>query len=571
MLQIGAAATFHACFRISPITSENDIVKHAMAKRKSSSSKQSTDLVGQTIGKFEIVAALGGGGMAEVYKAFQPSLNRHVAIKVIHAFLAKDPEFITRFQREAQNVAALRHPHIVQVFDYDVDEGRPYMVMEFIDGVTLSSKLAQMQKDNEPWTLDEVIRIISEVGEALAYAHEQEMIHRDVKPANVMMDKRGRVTLTDFGLAKLVTDNRLTATGTVMGTPAYMSPEQCKGMAGDARTDIYSLGVMLYELATGKLPFESDSQVGLIVKHVTEPPIPPRTVAPHLPEWLEAVILKSLEKSPETRYQSVMDMVADLRQQQKPTLNAAATVAIPLAPTRTSSDPDATIVQAPSTPGRIDLTHIQAEVQKGLEIARPVLEEQWEKVSLRGMELAERMKGQLQIRLEQASAAAAASKRKLVTVLVANTNKHLMAMPDHPIWKLFGDMVEYHGGIWVTRTENGFIASFDTPTSVPETAPRPVQMALELRQHTAQIRTVMPDFKIRFGLHTGFVPLQEISGETLLTAQYVGRAAPPESILVSQSTHNLINNQFATEAISPIPLTEQKTLKVFVISVSQLV
>ncbi len=141
-----------------------------MAKRKASPRKQSspTDLVGQTIGKFEIVTALGGGGMAEVYKAFQPSLNRHVAIKVIHTFLAKDPEFITRFQREAQHVAALRHPHIVQVFDYDVDEGRPYMVMEFIDGVTLSTKLAQMQKDNESWTLDEVIRIISEVGEALA-------------------------------------------------------------------------------------------------------------------------------------------------------------------------------------------------------------------------------------------------------------------------------------------------------------------------------------------------------------------------------------------------------------------
>ncbi len=396
------------------------------------------------------------------------------------------------------------------------------------------------------------------------------MIHRDVKPADVMLDSRGRVTLTDFGLAKLVTDNRLTATGTVMGTPAYMSPEQCKGMAGDARTDIYSLGVMLYELATGKLPFESDSQVGLIVKHVTEPPIPPRTVAPHLPEWLEAVILKCLEKSPETRYQSVLDMVADLRQHQKPAQNAAATVAIPLAPSRTSSDPDATVVQAPATPTRLDLTHIQAEVQKGLEIAKPVVEEQWEKARVRMQEVGELMKGQLQIRLEQASAAAAASKRKLVTILVANTNKHLMAMPDHPIWKLFGDAIELFGGTLLTRTDNGFIASFDTPTSVPESAPRPVQVALELRQRTAQIRTVMPDFKIRFGLHTGFVPLQEISGETLLTAQYVGRAAPSESILVSHTTHNLISNQFATEAIAPISLTEQKTLKVFVISVSQL-
>ncbi len=551
-----------------------------MAKRKSpshkQSSNQSTDLVGQTIGKFDILTSLGGGGMAEVYKAFQPSLNRHVAIKVIHPYLAKDPEFITRFQREAQNVAALRHPHIVQVYDYDVDEGRPYMVMEFIDGDTLSSRLSQMKSRNERFNQDDVIRIIKDVGEALAYAHEHEMIHRDVKPANVMLDNRGRVILTDFGLAKIVTDNRLTATGTVMGTPAYMSPEQCKGMAGDARTDIYSLGVMLYEQATGELPFQSDTQVGLIVKQVTEAPPAPSTIAPHLPAWLEAVILKSLEKNPDTRYQSIDQMLADLTAQKMPTaqvIAAAPTVAMPLSTPRIPTDPDATVVQAPSTPGRIampDLTHIQAEVQKGIDLAKPVIETQWEKVSLRGMELAERMKGQLQVRLEQAAASAAASKRKLVTILVANTNKYLQAMPDHPIWKLFTDSIEAHGGNLVNRTENGFIATFDTPTSIPETAPRPILAALELRQKTAQIRTSMPDYKIRFGLHTGFVPLHETSGETVLTAQYVGRAAPTETILISQSTHNLISNQFATEAINPISLTEDKFLKVFVLSTSQL-
>jgi serine/threonine protein kinase len=549
-----------------------------MAKRKSSSSKQSsnqsTDLVGQTIGKFDMVASLGGGGMAEVYKAFQPSLNRHVAIKVIHPYLAKDPEFITRFQREAQNVAALRHPHIVQVYDYDVDEGRPYMVMEFIDGSPLSNKLTKMHAEGQSFTLDEVIRIIKGVGEALAYAHEQEMIHRDVKPANVMIDSRGRVILTDFGLAKIVTDNRLTATGTVMGTPAYMSPEQCKGMAGDGRTDIYSLGVMLYELSTGQLPFQSETQVGLIVKQVTEAPIPPRSVAPHLPEWLEAVILKSLEKDPDARYQSVAQMLADLTGQQMPlTVRPDATMVLPPSKIVPPADPNATVVQPPSTPGRVampDLSQLQAEVQRGLDIAKPVLETQWEKVSLRGQELAERMKGQLQTRLEQAAASAAASKRKLVTVLVANTNKYLQAMPDHPIWKLFNDAVVSHGGSIVNRTENGFVATFDTPTSVPETAPRPVNAALELRQKTTQIRTIMPDFKIRFGLHTGFVPLHETSGETVLTAQYVGRAAPPESILISQSTHNLVSNQFTTELVSPISLTEDKTLKVFVLSVSQI-
>lgn len=540
-----------------------------MSKRKSSSRKNSADLVGQMIGKFEITASLGGGGMAEVYKAYQPSLNRYVAIKVIHPFLAKEAEFITRFQREAQNVAALRHPHIVQVYDYDVDEGRPYMVMEFIDGPTLSGLMAQKMAAGELFSLDEAIRIVRDIGDALGYAHEQEMIHRDVKPANVMLDSRGRVVLTDFGLAKLVTDNRLTATGTVMGTPAYMSPEQCKGMAGDGRTDIYSLGVLLYELTTGHLPFQADTQVGYIVKHVTEPPIPPRSVAPHLPDWLEAVILKSLAKEVLDRYQSATDMVADLAGQQTPILAAAATI-VPARPIR-PADPDATVVQAPSTPGRgamPDLTVIQAEVQKGIDLAKPVIETQWEKVSVRGMELAERVKDRLQTRLEQAAASAAASKRKLVTILVANTNKHLQAMPDHPIWKLFTEAIVNEGGTLVNRTDNGFIATFDTPTSVPELAPRPIKTTLAIRQKTPQIRTIMPDFKIRFGLHTGFVPLQEISGETLLTAQYVGRAAPPESILISQSTHNLLADQFPTEPISPIQLTEDKTVKVYVLAVS---
>jgi serine/threonine protein kinase len=290
-----------------------------------------SDLVGKTIGKFEITAELGGGGMAEVFKAYQPSLNRYVAIKVIHGFLAKNEEFLARFQREAQNVAALRHPNIVQVHDFDVEDGRPYMVMEFIDGQPLDQVSGQKQATGG-WQLADVLQAISDVGYALAYAHKQEMIHRDIKPSNIMWAGTvdDRYILTDFGLAKLLTGQNFTATGTVMGTPAYMSPEQCQGAAGDARTDIYSLGIVLYELATGQLPFAADTQMGYIMKHIAEPPLPPDKVKPDLPTWLTAVILKALTKDPNDRYQTMAEMVADLQRVNDTMMVSPAAATVPV-------------------------------------------------------------------------------------------------------------------------------------------------------------------------------------------------------------------------------------------------
>ena len=324
-----------------------------------------SDLVGKTIGKFEITADLGGGGMAEVFKAYQPSLNRHVAIKVIHRFLATNEEFLGRFQREAQNVAALRHPNIVQVHDFDIDNGRPYMVMEFIDGPTLDKRTAERQKEGNPWSLAEVIQIISDIGTALAYAHEQEMIHRDIKPGNVMCHPNGRFILTDFGLAKLLTGANVTATGTIMGTPAYMSPEQCQGVAGDHRSDIYSLGILLYELATGKLPFEADTQVGYIMKHVSEQPPLPDTINPQLPTWLTAVILRALAKEPNGRYSTMHALLADLQQQTQPT--------VPAIPTSqpTSTSPTPAIREKAESVGKFFAARLKKEPKETIEKDTP--------------------------------------------------------------------------------------------------------------------------------------------------------------------------------------------------------
>lgn len=285
-----------------------------------------SDLTGKTIGKYQIISQLGRGGMAEVYKAYQTNLDRHVALKLMHAFLVDDKDFIARFEREAKNVAALRHPNIVQVYDFDVINGMPYMVMEFVEGPSLKGYLEDLAHQGQTLALDEAIRIISEVGEALAYAHQRGMIHRDVKPANVMMDITGRVILTDFGIAKIVTGPSYTATGATIGTPAYMSPEQGLGRAGDHRADIYSLGVMLYQLVTGQLPYDADTPLAVMLKHVNDPLPIPRSVKPDLPEGVERIILKSMAKSAEERFATVNDMLAALKN-----LDAAANLTLPAA------------------------------------------------------------------------------------------------------------------------------------------------------------------------------------------------------------------------------------------------
>jgi serine/threonine protein kinase/Tfp pilus assembly protein PilF len=255
-------------------------------------------LIGQELGGYRIISQIGKGGMATVYKAFQPSLDRFVAVKVMPPFYAQeDDTFVKRFKREAQSIAKLRHPNILLVIDFGEHDGLIYIVMEFVDAGTLTERLGK------PLPFDEAAVILEQVASALDYAHVQGLVHRDVKPSNILLPKPDWPLLTDFGLAKIVGGSQLTITGTIAGTPAYMSPEQGQGESVDARSDIYSLGIVLYEMMTGCVPYQAETPMAVVVKHIIEPLPLPTMKNPDLPEAIERVILKALAKNPDDRYQ----------------------------------------------------------------------------------------------------------------------------------------------------------------------------------------------------------------------------------------------------------------------------
>ncbi|MBN1991575.1 MAG: protein kinase [Anaerolineae bacterium] len=269
-----------------------------------------TDRPDKQLGKYKIETLLGRGGMGAVYKAFQPGLERNVAIKTIHSYLMRDPNAVKRFEREAKIVAGLRHPSIVQVHDFDVEDDVFYMVMEFVPGETLESRLQALQAKGERLPLAEALHLFQAITRAVAYAHAQGITHQDLKPANVLLTEQGQPVLADFGLSRIVDAERLDTPGSVSGTPQYMSPEQCAGELGDMRSDVYSLGVMLYQLTTGALPFSGKSAVALILKHISETPPPPRLLNPDLPAAIEEVIHKTLAKNPANRYPSAQELLA---------------------------------------------------------------------------------------------------------------------------------------------------------------------------------------------------------------------------------------------------------------------
>ena len=229
------------------------------------------DLIGRTLGRYQITALVGRGGMATVYRATHPGLEQTVAVKVLHAHMASDPDLLGRFQREAQAVAALRHPNIVRVVDFDCIDNVYFMVMEYVDGLTMSEHLSDIAAGGQRMPVAEVLRLFEPLCSAVDYAHGQGMIHRDIKPSNVLLTAQGEPVLTDYGIAKMIGVTQHTATGTVMGSAYYMSPEQAQGVAVDGRTDIYSLGVMLYESLTGRVPYEGDTLATVLVKHITAP------------------------------------------------------------------------------------------------------------------------------------------------------------------------------------------------------------------------------------------------------------------------------------------------------------
>jgi serine/threonine-protein kinase len=277
---------------------------------------QRDELIGTTLGSYRILASVGQGGMARVYKAYQENLDREVAIKVLPPWYAADSSFVERFNLEARLVARLSHPNIVTVHDASEQNGHLYIVMQLVSGGTLKQRLDQLHLQSKVMETLEVVQIFSQLADALSYAHEQGIIHRDIKPVNVLLDRSGRPILSDFGIAKVLVDTKegLTRPGAGVGTPEYMSPEQCKGGAVDGRADIYALGVMLFEALTGYTPFRGDNYPALAHSHIYEPPPRPSSLHPGINPVIEQVILTALMKKPEQRYKQASDMADALKQ-----------------------------------------------------------------------------------------------------------------------------------------------------------------------------------------------------------------------------------------------------------------
>lgn len=262
------------------------------------------DLIGKVIGGCQLLSEVGQGGMGVIYKARQLSLDRDIAIKILSSRLADDPAFVERFQREARAIAKRNHQNILAIYDVGVDQGLHYMIMELIEG----QSLAEFIKKRGVLPPKDAADYIRQAALGLACAQQSGIIHRDVKPENLMLTKQGIIKVSDFGLAKDLGSGTLTATDSLMGTPAYMSPEQCDGKALDVRSDIYSLGGSFYRLVTGRLPFEAETAMSMLYRHKYEPVVPPRQIVPAIPEALSRVIVKMMAKRREGRYQTMEEV-----------------------------------------------------------------------------------------------------------------------------------------------------------------------------------------------------------------------------------------------------------------------
>ncbi|MDF2936530.1 MAG: pknB [Paenibacillaceae bacterium] len=266
-------------------------------------------MIGETLGgRYEILQRVGGGGMALVYKAQDLLLNRYVAVKVLRQQYVHDEEFVRRFRREAQSAASLSHPNVVSMYDVGQEGENHFIVMEYVEGMTLNDLI----REKSPLQVEDALHIATQICDALEHAHHNQIIHRDIKPHNILIGKNGRIKVTDFGIARATTSSTITQTGSVIGSVHYFSPEHAKGTSTGAKSDLYSLGIVLYQMLTGKLPFLGESPISVALKHLQENVEEPRKVNPLIPQSVENIILKAMRKNPDERYQSAADMLLDL-------------------------------------------------------------------------------------------------------------------------------------------------------------------------------------------------------------------------------------------------------------------
>lgn len=259
--------------------------------------------------RYEIIERVGGGGMADVYRAHDRLLDRFVAVKILHSQFANDEEFIIKFKREAQGAAKLSHPNIVNIYDVGRELNTHYIIMEYVSGETLKEKIQREGVLKE----EDALHIAEEIAKALEHAHQNNLVHCDIKPHNILVTKAGAIKVTDFGIARASTASTMTYSGTIIGSVHYFSPEQAKGSAISTKSDIYSLGVVLYEMLTGQLPFTGESPISIALKHLQEEPTPIRNMNTTITPMTEAVVVKAMSKNPDERFENISDMIADLR------------------------------------------------------------------------------------------------------------------------------------------------------------------------------------------------------------------------------------------------------------------
>jgi serine/threonine-protein kinase len=277
-------------------------------------------------GRYRVLRRLGSGGMADVYLVEDQQLGRRVALKLLYRRLAEDVQFVERFRREASSAAQLQHPNIVSIFDRGEWDGTYYIAMEYIEGPTLK----EIVRERGPAPPDAAIDVVLQILRAARFAHQRGVVHRDIKPHNVLIDEEGRVKVTDFGIARAGSSD-MTETGSIMGTAQYLSPEQAQGKPVDARSDLYSIGIVLYELLTGRVPFDAESAVTVALKQVSEAPIPPREIDPAIPPALEGVVLRAMEKDPARRFADADEFIEALhRARQAPDELIAVAPALPI-------------------------------------------------------------------------------------------------------------------------------------------------------------------------------------------------------------------------------------------------